>query len=229
VEQERENGLPRKKKKKIAANDAAEAPGAAAPEERLEAEEAAEAPDGEEGADAPEDGGEHEPADAPEETPEPTLEERLDAAEREAAEQAGKALRTLAEFDNYRRRMQRDLAQAGERGAVEVLRELLDVADNFDRALEHAGDDVPEAFLEGMRLVARGLHDLLDRRGVEKIEAVGTPFDPEFHEALTSLPSDEADPNTVLQEIQPGWRIGERVLRPAKVVVARAAEVEKDS
>ncbi len=165
------------------------------------------------------------PADA---TP-PTLEERLDAAELEATEQAGKALRTLAEFDNYRRRILRDLSQAEDRGAAEVLGELLGVVDNFDRALEHAGDDAPDSFLEGMRLVARGLHDLLDRRGVARIEAIGTPFDPEFHEALTSLPSDEAEPNTVLQEVQTGWRFGDRVLRPTKVVVSRAAETGKDS
>ncbi len=158
-----------------------------------------------------------------------TIEEKLERAEHEAAVQADLALRTLAEFDNYRRRIQRDLTQTRERGAADVLRELLDVADNFDRALEHAGDDVPETFLEGMRLVARGLHDLLDRRGVTRIDAIGAAFDPELHEALTVLPSEDADPNTVLQEIQPGWRMGDRVLRPSKVVVSRAIEVEKDS
>ncbi len=158
-----------------------------------------------------------------------TVEEKLERAEHEAAVQADLALRTLAEFDNYRRRIQRDLTQTRERGAADVLRELLDVADNFDRALEHAGDDVPETFLEGMRLVARGLHDLLDRRGVTRIDAIGAAFDPELHEALTVLPSEDADPNTVLQEIQPGWRMGDRVLRASKVVVSRAIEVEQDS
>jgi molecular chaperone GrpE len=160
---------------------------------------------------------------------EPTLEERLERAEREAAEQADRVLRTLAEFDNYRRRVQRDLDGASDRGAAEVLGELLEVVDNFDRALEHAGDDVPETFVEGMRLVARGLHEILERRGVARIEAVGEPFDPELHEALTAIPSEEAEPNTVLQEVQTGWRLGDRVLRAAKVVVSRAVEVEKDS
>ena len=162
---------------------------------------------------------------------EPTLEERLERAEREAAGQYDKALRTLAEFDNYRRRMQRDLVQAREWGAAEVLGEMLEVVDTFDRALEHAeeGGDVPATFLEGMRLVARGLHEILERRGVTRIVARGEPFDPELHEALTAVPSEEAAPNTVLQEIQTGWRLGDRVLRPAKVVVSRAVEVESDS
>jgi molecular chaperone GrpE len=162
------------------------------------------------------------------ETVEIPLEERLERAERDAAAAADRALRTLAEFDNYRRRMQRELQSARDRSAAEVLTETLDVVDNFDRALEHAGEGVPEAFLEGMRLVARGLHDLLERRGVARIETVGTPFDPELHDALTSQPSEDVEPNTILTEIQSGYRMGDRVLRPAKVIVARIVEVEKD-
>lgn len=135
-------------------------------------------------------------------------------------EEKDRALRTLAEFDNYRRRSLREREEAAARGMADVLRDLLDVADNFDRALEHAGDDVPKSFLEGMDLVARGLHDLLDRFGVARMEAEGRPFDPELHDALTRAPSEDAPPNTVVQVVQPGYLINDRVLRPAKVIVA---------
>jgi len=150
------------------------------------------------------------------------LETELARVRDEVEEASGRALRILAEFDTYRRRTERERGAAEERGASEVLRELLEVADNFDRALEHAGDGVPAAFVDGMRLVARSLHDVLDRRGVRRIDAVGTEFDPALHEALTSLPDAEAEPNTVLSEVQPGYRLGEKVLRPAKVIVSRA-------
>lgn len=150
------------------------------------------------------------------------LEQELAAARAEIAAASDRALRTLAEFDNYRRRTERDREESQRRGRADVLRELLEVADNFDRAMAHAGDGVPASFLEGMQLVARGLHDLLDRKGVARIEAEGKPFDPEVHEALGALPTDGAEPNTVIQVIQPGYLLEDRVLRPAKVLVAAA-------
>ncbi|MFN8178693.1 MAG: nucleotide exchange factor GrpE [bacterium] len=148
------------------------------------------------------------------------LERELDASRAEAQAAADRALRTLAEFDNYRRRTDRERDEVIGRGRADVLRELLEVCDNFDRALDHAGDGVSPSFLEGMKLVARGLHDLLDRKGVARIEAEGQPFDPEQHEALTMMPKDGAEPDTVIQVVQAGYRLGDRVLRPAKVIVA---------
>lgn len=148
------------------------------------------------------------------------LEARVAELEAEVSEAADRALRTLAEFDNFRRRSHREREDAASRGMADVLRELLDVADNFDRALEHAGNDVPEAFLEGMNLVARGLHDLLDRKGVSRMEADGKPFDPEYHEALTRQPVAGAVANTIVRVVQPGYVLNDRVLRPAKVIVA---------
>jgi molecular chaperone GrpE len=152
-----------------------------------------------------------------------SIQDELERIRREAEDASDRALRTLAEFDNYRRRSERERREAQDAGAANVLRELLDVADNFDRALGHGGDDVPAAFLEGMRLVARGLHDLLDRRGVKRIESVGRTFDPHLHEAIASEPSARHAPHEIVREIQPGYVIGERVLRPSKVIVARAA------
>ncbi|MBZ0269545.1 nucleotide exchange factor GrpE [bacterium] len=146
--------------------------------------------------------------------------ERIAGLEAELADVNDRMLRTLAEFDNFRRRSMREREDAGSRGSADVVRELLDVADNFDRALEHAGDDVPKSFLEGMDMVARGLHDLLDRKGVARMDAEGKPFDPELHDALTRAPAENVAPNTVLQVVQPGYLLHDRVLRPAKVIVA---------
>ncbi len=151
------------------------------------------------------------------------LEAELERIRGEADAAADRALRTLAEFDNYRKRSERERREAIDVGAAGVLRELLDVADNFDRALEHAGDDVPASFLDGMKLIARGLHDLLDRRGVKRIPAVGFPFDPNVHEAIAAEDAPNAEPGAVLREVQPGYMAGTRVLRPAKVVVVRSA------
>lgn len=150
------------------------------------------------------------------------LEQELARVRDEAEDANGRALRILAEFDTYRRRTDKERVAAADRGAADVLRELLEVADNFDRALAHVRDDMPEAFVDGIRLVARSLHDVLDRRGVVRIEAVGKAFDPERHEAVSSLPDEKAEPNTVLSEVQPGYMLAERVLRPAKVIVSRA-------
>ena len=150
------------------------------------------------------------------------LQEELGRIRKEADEARDRALRTLAEFDNYRKRNERERREAVETGAAGVLRDLLEVADNFDRALEHAGNGVPASFLEGMALIARGLHDILDRRGVKRIDTQGKVFDPHIHEALASEPSNDVEPNQVLREVQPGYLLGDRVLRPAKVIVSRA-------
>jgi molecular chaperone GrpE len=153
------------------------------------------------------------------------LEKDLEAARDEARDAGDRALRTLAEFDNYRKRSRRENEDAMGAGAARVLGDLLQLADDLDRALEHAGADVPAQFLDGIRLVARGVSDLLDRHGVARIPAAGESFDPRVHEAISSVPAaDGAAPNTVLHEVQPGYVQGDRVLRPARVVVTRAPE-----
>lgn len=153
------------------------------------------------------------------------LEKELAEARNEGAEAADRALRTLAEFDNFRRRTRKENEEATGTGAARVLGEVLQLADDLQRALDHAGDDVPADFLQGIQLVARGVGDLLDRHGVERIAAVGAPFDPRVHEAISIIPAaDGQAPNTVAHEVQPGYAQGDRVLRPAKVVVTRAEE-----
>lgn len=153
------------------------------------------------------------------------LEKELERTGDEARDAGDRALRTLAEFDNYRKRSRREQEEAMGTGAANVLRDVIQLADDLDRALEHAGADVPADFLDGIKLVRRGVGDLLDRHGVAKIQAAGAAFDPRIHEAISSIPAAEgAEPNTVAHEVQPGYVQGERVLRPARVVVTRAVE-----
>jgi len=153
------------------------------------------------------------------------LEKELEEVRDEAREAGDRALRTLAEFDNYRRRSRRENEEATGAGAAKVLGEALQLADDLGRALDHAGDDVPAHFLEGIQLVARGVGDLLDRHGVERVAAVGEVFDPRVHEAISIIPATDGQaPNTAAHEVQPGYVQGERVLRPAKVVVTRAED-----
>ena len=149
---------------------------------------------------------------------EETVAERLAAAEARAEEHLGDLKRLAAEFDNYRKRAAREQASVLSRAAERVVKELLPVLDDLERALE-AADQHEEAKLEdGVRLIHRALAALLEREGLAEIETDGK-FDPHVHEALLSQPS-EAEEGNVIQVIQKGYRLGDRVLRPARVVVA---------
>jgi molecular chaperone GrpE len=131
-------------------------------------------------------------------------------------------LRARAEFDNYRKRVARDAEQTRLRAAESLLRDLLPVADNLELALQHAGDG-EAALAEGIRMVVRQFHDVLRKAGVEPIPAVGEAFDPTVHEAVMQMPSADVAPNSIAQEFQKGYRLGEYVLRPSKVVVSTGA------
>jgi molecular chaperone GrpE len=150
------------------------------------------------------------------------LEERLAAAEAEAERHLDDLRRLAAEFDNYRKRVARDheriVARAGER----LVKELIPVLDDLERALE-AAERHEEATLEdGVRLVHRQLAATLQKEGLAEIETDGR-FDPHVHEALLSQPSD-AEEGSVIEVLQKGYRLGDRVLRPARVVVAGPKE-----
>ena len=150
--------------------------------------------------------------------PEHTIEERLAALEAERDEYLNDLKRVAAEFENYRKRAARDqeslVARAGER----IVKELLPVLDDLERALEAAHAHEEAKLEEGVRLVHRELKDALDREGVAEIETEGH-FDPHVHEALLSQPS-EAEEGSVLEVLQKGYKLGDHVLRPARVVVA---------
>jgi molecular chaperone GrpE len=145
-------------------------------------------------------------------------EERLEAAEAKAQEHLDDLKRLAADFDNYRKRVARDQQDLVARAAERIVKELLPVLDDLERALE-AADQHEEAKLEdGVRLIHRALASLLEREGLAEIETDGR-FDPHVHEALLSQPSEAAE-GSVIQVIQKGYRLGDRVLRPARVVVA---------
>jgi molecular chaperone GrpE len=130
------------------------------------------------------------------------------------------AQRTQADFENYRKRVARESAAAKERGAIILAKELLPALDNLDRALAAAANDDP--LLEGVRIVRSELSAALARTGIESFSPAGEPFDPAVHEAVATSeqPADGAASGTVVEVYQPGYRLGEAIIRPARVVVA---------
>jgi molecular chaperone GrpE len=135
------------------------------------------------------------------------------------------AQRTRAEFENYRRRVAREAAAAQERGAVKLALELLPAIDNLDRAIAHAAssgeaENGEAHLLSGIKHVHTDVLAALKRCGIEPFSPEGETFDPQFHEAVAQQPVEGADPGTVVEVYQRGYRSGENVLRPARVVVA---------
>ncbi|RMH00464.1 MAG: nucleotide exchange factor GrpE [Chloroflexi bacterium] len=151
----------------------------------------------------------------------PSLEEQLAAAKEEAARNLEGWMRTQAEFANARKRLEKQRAEAYVNAAVELAAKLLPVIDDFERAFENVPPEIAEnSWLEGMQLVLRKLQGVLENMNVTPIEAVGQPFDPLYHEALSQESSDEYESGTVVRELQKGYKLGDRVIRPALVVVA---------
>jgi len=128
-------------------------------------------------------------------------------------------LRKLAEFDNFRKRVEREREEIRLAGVEEMVRELLPVLDNFERALQHAEDD-SGAFREGVEMIAKQLWDTLERRGVQELNPVGKPFDPELHEAVQRVEDGQYPPGTVAWVMLKGYAMGDRLVRPAMVGVA---------
>lgn len=142
----------------------------------------------------------------------------------EEAEQPASApddayLRLAADFDNYRKRVAREHTELTKRANERLLNELLPVLDDLERALEAAAEHQEAKLEEGVKLVHQSLSALLTRHGLTEIEAEGA-FDPHVHEALLTQPGEGAEEGSVLQVLQKGYRLGERVLRPARVIVA---------
>jgi molecular chaperone GrpE len=129
-------------------------------------------------------------------------------------------LRSLADFDNFRRHVERDRASMAQAGKREMVLSLLDVLDDFERALEHV-DDAPAPVSAGLVAIHRRLAGVLEAQGVIPFESVGQPFDPALHEAVGSVESDEQEPGAVLDELRRGYLWGDELLRPARVRVAR--------
>jgi molecular chaperone GrpE len=143
----------------------------------------------------------------------------VDELTRERDEYLDSLQRLKAEFDNYRKRTEREQSERAANSAAGLVKELLPVLDDLERALEAATEHEEAKLEEGVRLVHRALLGILHREGVAEIETEGA-FDPHVHEALLAQPADGAEPGSVVQVLQKGYRLGDRVLRPARVVVA---------
>jgi molecular chaperone GrpE len=154
------------------------------------------------------------------------LQSQVDVLMNERASLYDKLLRRQAEFANYRKRVERERSELYQHGREDVLLQFLPVVDNFERALssleESEGD--AEALLRGLELIHKQFKDALSKLGLEPVESVGHAFDPHVHEAVTLEATDKHKENTVIEEFQRGYKIGDRLLRPAKVKVASSPE-----
>jgi molecular chaperone GrpE len=153
---------------------------------------------------------------APVETPEP---DPLAEVTRERDEYLDTLQRLKAEFDNYRKRAAREQSAIVARASERLVKELIPVLDDLERALDAAEEHEEAALEEGVRLTHRALADALQREGLVEIETDGK-FDPHIHEALLSQPDDDVESGAVLQVLQKGYRLGDKVIRPARVIVA---------
>jgi molecular chaperone GrpE len=151
----------------------------------------------------------------------PTVEEQLAAAQAEVEDYKDRWLRTQAEFANARKRMEKQRLETYTNATVNVLDKLLPIVDDFERAMENLPVEISEnSWLEGIQLVQRKLMATLENFNVTPIEAVGEPFDPNLHEAITQEATDEYESGVVCRVLQTGYKIGDRVIRPSLVVVA---------
>jgi molecular chaperone GrpE len=162
--------------------------------------------------------------DEQDEQDEPVEEPSAEQSEEPAAEESAPApddsyLRLAADFDNYRKRVAREQTELFQRANERLLHELLPVLDDLERALEAASEHEEAKLEEGVRLVHRSLVGLVERHGLSEIDTDGA-FDPHVHEALLAQPGEGVEEGSVLQVLQKGYRLGDRVLRPARVIVA---------
>jgi molecular chaperone GrpE len=154
--------------------------------------------------------------------PPQSLEEKLQAAERQAQENHERFLRAAAELDNFRKRKEREVSDLRKYANQMLLRELLGVVDNLERALAASLENSePEGLREGVEMTLKELLKIFDQFNVTPIEAHEQPFDPNHHEAVMQETSDAFPPNTVVKELQKGYMLRDRLLRPAMVVVSK--------
>ena len=148
----------------------------------------------------------------------------LAAAEQQRDEYLELAKRAQADFENYRKRMSAEVLAANGRGKGEVLAAVVPVLDDLERALQAAGldpeGDSEDGLAHGVLLVFRSLREALVRNGIETVDPAGDKFDPQLHEALSAQPAEGVESGTVVDVIQKGYRLGDRLIRPARVVVA---------
>lgn len=156
------------------------------------------------------------------------LREQLGAKEAEAKANYGRYIRQAAELENFKKRTARDKEETVRFANEALIRDLLSVADNLERAIEHAQDGGNgKPLVEGVEMVLKGLADVLAKHGVTQVSALGQTFDPERHEAMAHVETDAHAPNTVVGEFHKGYLLFDRLLRPALVSVAKAPETKE--
>jgi molecular chaperone GrpE len=146
----------------------------------------------------------------------------VDTIRQERDDLQDRLLRTAAEFDNYRKRTDRERRELGDAVAADLMRDLIPAIDDLERALSASQDSPDPTLRAGVELIRKQLLEALRRRGAEPFESVGKDFDPSWHEALASEPAKGRRDGEIVAEIRPGYRIGSRLLRPALVRVAKS-------
>jgi molecular chaperone GrpE len=149
------------------------------------------------------------------------LKEEPEKKEKEAAANYDKYLRAVADLENYKKRSIREKTDIIKYGKEELIKDILPFVDSLDRALDHADSSDVQAFKEGIRLIQEQLLSCLKKHGVEKIDSIGLDFDPNFHEALMQVESEEHAENKVVNEVQKGYLLNGRLLRPSKVCICK--------
>jgi molecular chaperone GrpE len=155
---------------------------------------------------------------------------KLQAAERQAEESYDRLLRISAEFDNYKKRTAREMQDVVKYATEKMAKELLVVVDNLERAIEAAGAERTEddPLVKGIHLTLGEVLKILDRHKIQPVKALGEPFDPTFHQAMMQEEVEDQPPNTVVREMQKGYTMHDRLLRPSMVVVSKLKEKTAD-
>lgn len=160
--------------------------------------------------------------DPPQEQADTQNNDPLEELRREKDSLQDRLLRTAAEFDNYRKRVERERRDLADYMKADILAEILPIVDNFERALQAPSSDT-DSLRKGVELIHKQMHDFLRKRGVTPIEALGADFDPNFHQAVIHETSPSHREGEVIEELQRGYMLGDKLLRPAMVKVAKAA------
>lgn len=164
----------------------------------------------------------------PQETREQTPEETIAALQEELLQNRDKMMRALAEAENTRKRALKERDDIGKYAVANFARDLLDFGDNFRRALESLPEDTPKAVMDGLQAMDKELLNVFDRHGIEKIEPLDQPFDANYHEVMFEAPMPGKAAGTIIQVVEPGYVLNERLLRAAKVGIAKAEDESGD-
>lgn len=161
-----------------------------------------------------------------EDSPEVAEHDRVTELEKQLEDANSKALYAAAETQNVRRRLEQELQQATSYAAAGFARDMLAIKDHLDRALAVVGDDLradktASQFLAGIEATSRELESVFARHGISRVKSVGEPLDPHRHQAMLEIPTGDAEPGTIVEEMQPGYMMKDRLLRPALVAVAK--------